>query len=334
MPSIQGDPALATLSSNTEQEAWMGTSRGGGGVLHLCSSKGISLFFAINFLMFIVFFLHNSPRKDSAVGNYAYITLANNEGYAKGAVALAMSLFEVGSLYPLLVLVTSGVPKSIVDMLEGIGCIVYHIESLPLPPQLALQAERWGPAFTKFMSWERTEYDKLIFMDSDLLVLKNVDGLFRTGADDIVLATVDADASSCSFQAERLKLINSGLMVLTPSHKTFSSLVKTLHNETLLAGGALNDQDILARSLPWVGLPYPMYGAQVTHCECSDNRLWDLENTKILHFTAGLRKLPKPWDDLKGGGGGGIPSCAIPLFELWRDRYADGERLGLLFQNG
>lgn len=229
-----------------------------------------------------------------------------------------MSLMEVGSMYPLVVLVTKDVAKSTVTRLEQIGCIVYTTDMIALPSELSLQTERWGPAFTKLVSWQKTEFQKLMFLDSDLLVLKNVDDLFEQS--DTLLATVDADASSCEYKPERLELINSGVLVLTPSKSTYKSLMQTLHNKTFLALGSVNDQDVIVHTMPWEKLEYPTYGAQVTHCECDDKRFWDLETIKIIHFTAGLKKLPKPWDyDKKQHAN--VPECVVDLYREWTNRY-------------
>jgi len=221
------------------------------------------------------------------------------------------------------------VPSPLVRALEGIGCLVYSTETVILPPELSLETARWGPAFTKLVAWKRTEYEKLMFMDSDLLVLQNVDHLFQA-TDHTLLATVDADASSCEHKAERLKLINSGVLVLTPSMMTYSRLISTLHNKTFLAQGSINDQDVIVNTMPWKGLAYPIYGAQVTHCVCSDKRLWDLDNTKIIHFTAGLSKLPKPWDYANFPQKyHNVPSCVIPLYNLWKRLYDNALQVSL-----
>lgn len=167
------------------------------------SSRTLSTIFFINLVGFIFFCGYLTLQTDNTSTtsrnhdppNNAYITFTNNDAYAKGVVALAMSLMEVGSNYPLVVLVTKDVSQTTTGLLENIGCIVYKTDLITLPPELSLQTERWGPAFTKLVSWKQTEFNKLMFLDSDLLVLQNVDYLFDKG--DTLLATVDADASSC-----------------------------------------------------------------------------------------------------------------------------------------
>lgn len=162
--------------------------------------KALYVLLGINIVLYILYFMQipsSVSQTRRVIGDYAYITFTNNDNYAKGAVALAMSLMEVGSYYPLVVMVTKEVSTSTVTLLENIGCIVYETDLIELPPELSLQTARWGPAFTKLVSWEKTEYKKLMFMDSDLLVLQNVDHLFESNHN--LLATVDADASSCRF---------------------------------------------------------------------------------------------------------------------------------------
>lgn len=163
------------------------------------------LVFGINFLGYLLYFMYFSStitltppqQRKQLLDNYAYITFANNDEYAKGAVALAMSLLEVRSYYPLVVMITKEVSATTISLLENIGCIIYQTELIKLPPELSLQTARWGPAFTKLVAWEKTEFTKLIFLDSDLLILKNVDDLFDTQHN--LLATLDADASSCRY---------------------------------------------------------------------------------------------------------------------------------------
>jgi len=248
--------------------------------------------------------------------NRAFITFANSEQYSDGILALAESLREVKSKYPLIAMVTAQVSQDKRNLLSDIGCIVRLVHELVLPEELNLEAKRWGPAFTKLISWQFEEYSKLIFLDSDLLVLKNIDELFSLN--DTLHATLDTDASSCNFKPERLSLINSGVLVLKPQKSVFAAYMKTLHDQEFLAKGKVNDQDVIARVSKWQALPYPVYGAQVTHCECEgDTRMWDDQKIKLVHFTAGLKKLPKPWEYILEGATFDIPGCLKNLYDTW-----------------
>jgi len=217
-------------------------------------------------------------------------------------------------------MVTPQVSQDKINLLSDVGCIVKVVHELDLPEELNLETKRWGPAFTKLISWQLEEYSKLIFLDSDLLVLKNIDELFLLN--DTLHATLDADASSCTFKPERLRLINSGVLVLKPQQELFTAFMNTLFDKEFLSKGAVNDQDVITHTVQWKGLPYPTYGAQVTHCECEDDkRMWDDKTIKLVHFTAGLKKLPKPWDYILEGDHGDIPHCLQTLFDTWTTLY-------------
>ncbi len=138
---------------------------------------------------------------------------------------LAMSLMDTGTVVPILVLVTKSVSQGMIDILENIGCEVYKTESITLPQELSLQTERWGPAFTKLVAWKRTDFSKLVFIDSDTLVLKNIDQLFAVS--DSLLAAVDTDASSCRFDISFFFLYNN-------NNNKFKSLRKPLNNNLVL----------------------------------------------------------------------------------------------------
>jgi len=259
-------------------------------------------------------------RKQTSTKPKAFITFSNSDQYSNGIVALAESLKEVNSKYPLIAMVTSQVSQDKRNLLSDVGCIVRLVHELDLPEELSLETKRWGPAFTKLITWQFEEYSKLIFLDSDMLALKNIDELFQL--DDTLHATLDADASSCTFKPERLKLINSGVLVLKPQKSTFDAFMRTLFDKAILAKGALNDQDVINYVVPWQGLPYPTYGAQVTHCECEDDtRMWNDDTIKLVHFTAGLKKLPKPWDYNPAQSDHDIPFCLLKLYNIWSTLY-------------
>eukprot|EP01133_Synstelium_polycarpum_P013694 gene13694-16135_t len=264
-----------------------------------------------------------------ATSQYAYVTFVNNDQYAKGVVALKQSLDDTNTKYGMVVLITDKISPETIDRLQRLGCIVELVQAIPVPKEITMQLERWAPAFTKFRAWQMTQYSKIIWLDSDMLVQKNLDHLFsfiNTNEPEVIYATVDADANSCLYKPERLKLINSGLVVLSPNLDIFNSLLRGM-GEVAKKQSMVNDQDVMTHILKWRALEYPSYGVQITHCECQDTRLWELPTTFFLHYTAGLRDLPKPWqykiDDTNGSvlANNNIPKCVVQLYKLWIEIY-------------
>lgn len=68
--------------------------------------------------------------------NRAFITFTNNDQYSNGVVALAESLKEVKSKYPLIAMVTPQVSQDKRNLLSDIGVIVKLVHELDLPEEL------------------------------------------------------------------------------------------------------------------------------------------------------------------------------------------------------
>ena len=98
--------------------------------------------------------------------------------------------------------------------LEGVGWKAIEIERI-----CNLKAEKgsyneWN--YSKFRLWQLTDYDKVIFINADLLVLRNIDFLF--------------DLSEISATGNNGTLFNSGVMIIEPSECTFGMLMDLIHD--------------------------------------------------------------------------------------------------------
>jgi len=285
--------------------------------------KVIYLLLVIHVVGFSLFYfnLQSTPSD-----HFAFITFTNSDKYAKGVIALAVSLKDVESHHPLIVLLTSEVSPSSRRILTKLGCILMEIQPIQLPPELSLEVSRWGPAFSKLHAFKLDQYKKLVWLDSDLLVVRDIDSMFDLPY--LLSGCIDTDASSCQYKESRMNLLNSGVMSLIPTAQQYSKLIATMNNKTLLSRGTINDQDVIMAANPdWHHLPYPQYGAQITHCICeNDPRMWDSPNLRILHFTAGTMALPKPWDynSAKDNEPTHFPACVRSIYDLWWNKYKRG----------
>ncbi|EAL63970.1 hypothetical protein DDB_G0286945 [Dictyostelium discoideum AX4] len=264
-----------------------------------------------------------------------YVTFADNAEYLKGIVALRMSMINTKCNYGLIVFVTKQVEQQDREPLQLLDCDVREIEMVDIPKEVSVQIDRWRPAFTKFRAWQLVEYERVIWLDSDMLLLKSLDHLFDLvdiGNPKLLYAAIDADANSCVFNSDRLKLINSGIMLLSPSIDVYNLLIDGMVVVSKLPNqSTVNDQDVINTTLPhWRSLSYPEYGVQITHCECtSEPRLWNFTNTYFLHFTAGLKELPKPWSLLKKSQNEAkdifkqMPTCIEQIYLNWINTYKE-----------
>ena len=109
----------------------------------------------------------------------AWVTLLTNAPYARGAVALAHSLREAESQFPLVVLVTDGVPQAAREQCTAAGCEVREVAPLPLPPGVggapSYACEHFAECWTKLRVWEmEDEFEQLVLLDADMVVLENL----------------------------------------------------------------------------------------------------------------------------------------------------------------
>ncbi|KAN0006601.1 hypothetical protein ACTFIU_003315 [Dictyostelium citrinum] len=277
----------------------------------------------------------NNKIKEEEKEKNVYVTFADNAEYLKGIIALRMSMINTKCNYGLIVFVTKQVEQQDREPLQLLDCDVREIEMVDIPKEVTVQIDRWRPAFTKFRAWQLIEYERVIWLDSDMLLLKSLDHLFDLvdiGNPKLLYAAIDADANSCVYNEDRLKLINSGIMVLSPSIDVYNLLIDGMVVVSKLPNQkTVNDQDVINTTLSdWKSLSYPEYGVQITHCECtSEQRLWNFTNTYFLHFTAGLKELPKPWSLLKLSQDEAkdifkrMPTCIEQIYLNWINTYKE-----------
>lgn len=163
----------------------------------------------------------------------AYATiLHSSEFYVCGAIALAQSIRMSGSTKDLIVLVDKKVGEEKREGLREAGWQVREIRRIRNPRAEKDSYNEWN--YSKFRLWQLTDYDKIIFIDSDLLILRSLDFLF--------------DLPEISATGNSRFVFNSGMMVIEPSNCTFKFLVGHRRDIVSYNGG---DQGYLNEVFTW-----------------------------------------------------------------------------------
>ena len=143
---------------------------------------------------------------------YAYFTLVARDKYVNGTVCMYASLKDK-TTYPLIALtfdISEKNRRRLVDM--GIVCLeVDKINSVKAgvgdnTPRL----DDFTYTYTKLHIFRFDEFDKIIFLDSDLIVTKSIDHLFEE---------VKEDFAACDCTPYYEHIFNSGVMVIRPDKK-------------------------------------------------------------------------------------------------------------------
>ncbi|KAA8581976.1 hypothetical protein FQN60_008716, partial [Etheostoma spectabile] len=159
------------------------------------------------------------PRVDAphhTMSDQAFVTLATNDSYAKGAMVLGQSLRNHNTTKKLVALLGPHVAEPCRDALRSIFDEVRVVDVMDSGDAAHLSLMKrpdLGVTFTKLHCWTLTHYSKCVFMDADTLVLSNIDELFER---EELSAAPDPGWPDC---------FNSGVFVFRPSNETHEKLL-------------------------------------------------------------------------------------------------------------
>ncbi|KAJ4794975.1 galactinol synthase 1 [Rhynchospora pubera] len=251
---------------------------------------------------------------DAAKRKAAYVTfLAGDGDYVKGVVGLVKGLRKVGTAYPLVVAVLPDVPESHRKLLLAQGCIVREIEPVH-PPDSSTQFAMayYVINYSKLRIWEFTEYEKMIYLDSDIQVYENIDHLFEL-PDGAIYAVMDCFCEKtwshtpqyrigyCQQSPDRVPwprdelcpppppYFNAGMFVSQPSAATAKALLAVLK---VTRPTPFAEQDFLNMYFKDIYKPIPLLYNLVMAMLWRHPDKVELSKVKVVHYCAAGSK---PW---------------------------------------
>ena len=147
---------------------------------------------------------------------HIYSTLLSSLDYLDGVLVLNSSLRASQSKFPLYVFMTSAFFEEHPEVAKILKFhqIPFQLfeESLKLPEQVSnqIRSKRWVNTFDKLQVFGLTEFEKVVFLDCDMLITQNIDSLFTKPH--LSFATASEQVSGC----EDWTLPNTGMMVIKP----------------------------------------------------------------------------------------------------------------------
>ena len=177
----------------------------------------------------------------------AYITLLSTESYLPGVLALHESLKRTATPYPLVTAISAHIAPEIDTVLVAAGIIVRRIpETTAIPKDMVENNGHWGHTFDKVHLFSLPGFDKLVYVDSDMIVLENMDEIFDK-------PHMSAVAAGLLVESDSYRL-NGGLMVIEPEARLadgiFATLPKALAEVATMGGHAIGDQDLINAYYP------------------------------------------------------------------------------------
>jgi glycogenin glucosyltransferase len=235
-----------------------------------------------------------TPAASTGGANHAYVTLVTSDDFVVGAEVMLFSLHKTGTCKASVILVTPQVSPSAQKKLAASGACVIEVADIP-NPNSNVHVEGWvNSGYTKLHIWNLTQYDKLLYLDADTIVVENVDELFE--------AETDFAAAPDVFPPDKF---NAGVLLIKPCHGTFEDMQAKSASLPSHDGG---DTGFLNSYYPdWYTsgttnrLPFRYNAQRTLHWLTYEKNpgYWEaVKPLKIIHYSSS----PKPWDaDKKKG---------------------------------
>lgn len=230
--------------------------------------------------------------------NYSYVTLLTNDTYVYGVALLVESLARVKAKYPLHVLIIDDVSEATREILNQLHVTYEVVDTIATPEDIYQHnmqidpgtATCWANCWTKFRVFDQTQFDKIVFLDADLMFLKNPDHLFEKPH---MTAALDGEYFGLW---QGWPHFNNGCVVIEPSHKLFEDILKfaSTLNKDNVPSYVIADQEVLNLYYKdWPNKPelhlnkyYNVFAPYTT-----DAMIPDLDkNTQFIHYVG-----RKPW---------------------------------------
>lgn len=235
----------------------------------------------------------------------AYITLLSNDSYLPGVLVLNKSLKAVNSKYQLYCAISMNVSNKIDVILKNKGVQCIRLSHTAISDSFNLTDDsysRWNYTFDKLLIWGLTQFEKIVFLDSDMIILKNIDSLFECEAFSAVSAGKEYPGN------ENWTGLNSGLMVVIPNKEVERELLLSIRpvvEDFQRDRRPVGDQDVIKRYLSdsWVrnkelhlDQGYNMFADYLTYyVKCRGYSIKDNAEKKkvyVIHFVGRY----KPWN--------------------------------------
>ncbi|CAG8958195.1 hypothetical protein HYFRA_00000547 [Hymenoscyphus fraxineus] len=295
-----------------------------------------------------------------------WTTLITNTKYLSGLLTLDYSLKQHNSAYPLVALYTDGFPPEGHAALKARGIPAQRVEYLLPSAGKDYSADpRFYDCWTKLTPFSLTEYDRVVQLDSDMLVRKNMDELMDLELDGPELAGTgkrvyaaghacvcnplkkahypkDWIPENCAFTSQHdtpdiaqtvgpdpavgpLGFMNGGLQVVNPSNDVYNLIVDYMENNAINMDFA--DQSLLSDLFKgcWVPLPYTYNALKTLRWEGVHHQIWRDDEVKNVHYIFGI----KPWDDLTGNDGKPSDPTHIWWLDVNKERLAEEKAKGI-----
>jgi|TARA_B100001094_G_scaffold332195_1_gene403254 alpha-N-acetylglucosamine transferase len=228
-----------------------------------------------------------------------YISVLSTNDYLPGVLVVNKCLKLTKAQFPFTVLVTDNISCNTISILEKNNIQIKHIENIFFKNH---KIDKWYYTFSKLCIFVQIEFEKIVYIDLDMVITENLDHLFKKPH----FSSVNAGGFIHKDWIE----LNSGLIVFKPSIEIYNKLINLLQDGSYYPG----DQNVLHKYYnEWpskkelnLGYQYNMFVDHIpraikelnfTTINSMDEINADTKNNnniKVFHYIN-----PKPWKKIE-----------------------------------
>jgi len=232
--------------------------------------------------------------------NFVYLTVLTSKDYIPGVKGLKISLFKTKTKYNLVILVPEEMRNELEPLLKkrkilNDRCILETEKNLNilLPDSFTYKNHYFKNTFFKLQAYKCNKYKKIVLLDSDMMILKNIDNLFEKN--DISASRAD------SIRHPEMTDFFSSILVIEPSQSSYTKLIECLKDRIEIAiniNYKVGDQDVFNFAFKdrWINNKELHIPENYNSCFYETKKLckkmnWKYKDIKVLHFYGSN----KPW---------------------------------------
>ena len=163
---------------------------------------------------------------------YKYVCVLSTNHYLDGVLVLNENLKHLNSKYSLLCIINENINEETRSILNKFN--IQYKEMKANIPNYYDDSIHWKYTFDKLNIFNLTEYEKLVYLDSDFLILENIDHLFNIDTFSMV-----SDANT------NRKYYCSALMIIKPNTNDYNNLINLFKMKLEKKVNGIGDQDII-----------------------------------------------------------------------------------------
>lgn len=210
------------------------------------------------------------------MNNYAYATVITKDFYLPFLIRQKQLMEKFGCKYPFVAIISDSISENTKIELKK-----YNIQYKEVPTlkfKCSEENTRYEDTLNKFHCFNLTEYDKVFFLDADIILFENLDYLFDKiefiNEDFLYLILTNGEQKQLLNNHEEKRVYASCVMFLKPSIKIFNEIIELAKN------GVYNtDEEFIHENKFFYNCLHPEFNDKIFRKHIHFSGLYKLHNT-------------------------------------------------------